>query len=167
MQAQMALSRMSRANRLLYRSYSWRKGAVLHDKDIYAEIIDEWEHKRLLVKVKGLAPQELFNTINQELEKIIAELKNNKMILRLNAIPEGFYKEKWRQLAHLEDLQHDFRRQKDPGTGLNLFVSYAREDVEYKNELIGWLDGLIDSKRDHHCLARWIGYGRATLGPGN
>ena len=131
-----------RLHDLLYRSYSWRKGAVLHDKDTYAEITEDWEDKQLSVKLMGPAPQELFNSIKEEVEQIIDDLKNNKMLHHLTTISEGRYKEEWWELDKLKKLSIDFWRQKVPSVGVNLFISYAREDEPYKKELVKHMSGL-------------------------
>jgi hypothetical protein len=133
---------MVRLHIWLYRDYSWRNGAVLHDRDTYAEITEYWKTNRLTIKLKGAAPQKFFNTVRQEVEQIVVDLKVNNVLHHLKVTPEGFYQEEWWELDRLEKLHINFWQQEDTSTGVSLFVSYARKDEGFKDELIKHLSGL-------------------------
>jgi hypothetical protein len=145
----------------LHQSKSWRKGVVLLKDDTYAEITEDWENKLLSVKLKGPAPKIFFNHLRQEVERIVADLKNSHMLHHLEITSEGLYKEVWWNLDQLEKLSIDFWGQKAPATGVRLFISYARENESFKDELIKHLSGMRQSGAITHWDDRQILPGQA------
>ena len=94
----------------VYTNLIWKNNVVIHDPEnhTYAHLKEVWEDHAVYLDLYGTDVLPLYHYVVAVLKGLNQDLKNTKYLHHLSMKPEVWYKEKWWNLAALEELGINF-----------------------------------------------------------
>ncbi len=141
----------------------WKSNVILHDPTgpemSFAHVQEDWENHQVLLNLYGGRAREFFERVRSLLAQIGQDLQDARYLHQLDFEPQGWYRERWRNLDGLEELGVDFFQTptRDRGRKKKLFFMYSSQDETYRQEL----DEHLANLRQSGLLETW--YDRKIL----